>query len=354
MHERWAVELLLAEAYSFYAEGRFAATLRATGAALEAARVLGDVELRVRALVYEGGALKILGEFATALARHTEVLALAEDPAHREALAGERAQRAVAESFLEWVGCARSLPEFSATDLLTVLDRAEAWLRGVGRGRWRAGVCSQRAQVLAMLGRRPEALGLAEEAVALAERNPTAPGYTLAGYRLGLGDLLRGDGQTERAAGQYQRVLDDPASARWDRFVALVGLAWCALARGEPPRAQELAADAVRLAEGLGENALCQALEVAVAAHRGASDLPSARAAAERHLQLARCLGAYRQYFAVRVRLDVALDEGDRGTAGALLVELQPLAEALDGATGRREERDAYETRRRRLAELPE
>ena len=294
-----------------------------------------------------------LGEKATALARHTEVLALAEDPAHREALAGSRAQRAVAQSFVDWVECAQFLPEFPATDLLRVVDWAEAWLRGVGRGRWRAGVCLQRARVLEMLGRRPEALGLAEEAVALAERDPAAPGYTLATHRWRLGDLLRAEGQTERAAGQYQRVLDDPASHPGDRLAALVGLALCALARGEPPRAQELAADAVRLAEGLGENVLCAALEVAVAAHRGVGDLPRARAAAERHLQLARRFGAFDQYFAVRDRLDVALDEGDRGTAGALLAELQPLAEALDGATGLREKHDECEARRR-LAGLSE
>ena len=61
------------------------------------------------------------------------------------------------------------------------------------------------------------------------------------------------------------------------------------------------AARAVQLAEGMGDNALCSALELQIAALRVAGDLGAARQAAARHLDAARRLAdAYGLYFALR------------------------------------------------------
>ena len=233
-----------------------------------------------------------------------------------------------------WVECGRFLPEVPMTGLFAVLDQGEAWLRGTGRGGWRAGLCLQRAKVLDELGRLQEAVGFAEEALALEERQPNAPGFTLATYRWSLGDLLRKVGRVEDAEVQYGRVLDAPAGSVHSRFSGLEGLARCALDRGALVEAQAHAAGAVREAEGLGSNILCSALHCLVAAHRRAGDRAAARAAATRHLGLARSLGTSDLYYAVRDAADVALDDGDRSEAETLLAELEPYARALDESRG--------------------
>ena len=109
----------------------------------------------------------------------------------------------------------------------------------------------------------------------------------------------------------------------------------------------------MRLAEGMGDDALGPALEVLIAACRAAADLAAARLAAERYVKTARRAGTdYGLYFALNGAADVALDAGRAGDACALLDEAAPLAELLDRQSGLNEKRAKIARQRERLAQI--
>jgi hypothetical protein len=157
----------------------------------------------------------------------------------------------------------------------------------------------------------------------------------LAGLQFTLGDIL---GEADRAAEaepHHHAILDNPDSTPYDRMVAYRGLTWCALDRDDTEAAIRHAKAAVRLAEPLGDDALCIALEVLVAACQAGGDLDAAWQAATRNREAAARIGGhYRPYFAVRAAVDVALDRGDLAVAGELLGELDGHASALDADAG--------------------
>ena len=252
---------------------------------------------------------------------------------------------------------ARLMKDVSTEGLLTVLAEGEAYVRSIGRPGWRAGLLQQKARVLNNLGRRDEAIGVAEEALSLELRDGGGPGSRLPCHRWSLGDLLRNAGRHDDARGHYQAVVDDSTCHPYDRMAAVQGLARCALAAGDAALARKHAAEAVRLSEGMGDNALAPPLAALVAACLAEGDLPAARAAAERSLQGARRLGdAYRLYFALRNAADVALDEKDAARARAFVDEAEPHAEALDRQRGSTTFRGDIQRLRERLAkpEKPE
>src|SRR6266567_2554958 len=76
-----AAGLLINEAWADVRESRYQAAVAAAGRAAEAARQLNDPVLLVRALRVEAGALRMMGDDPAALARYTQVLGLAHDPA---------------------------------------------------------------------------------------------------------------------------------------------------------------------------------------------------------------------------------------------------------------------------------
>ncbi len=312
------------------------------------------MDLEVRATEKLADALRMQGDDEGALAQYTWIFGVAQDPIHARAMDQESVRRSVALAWKDWVGCARYLPQIEVAKLHRVLDEGEAWLRGVGKAHWRAGLLSTRAQVLEAQGQREKAVGYAEEALALARRHPEAPGGTLANYRWVLGNLLSVVGRTSDAIRHYQDVLDDPRSPLHDRFAAHVGLGRCALAEQDAPGAMRHARDAVEIAEGLGDDALCLALELRVEACRQGGDRDGARHAVEQYLQSARRLGSkYRLYFALRTVTDMALDDEDRAQVTVLLAELEPLAQGMDRQTGTSDHTQEFAERRTRFDALP-
>jgi tetratricopeptide (TPR) repeat protein len=256
----------------------------------------------------------------------------------------------------------RNKPDPSICKLFAELDAGEAYLRAVGRNGWRAGLLHNRATVLQALGRPEEAVPCAEEAVALKERNPDAPGYTLATYRWSLGDLLLELGRHAEAAQQYEAVLADPGSDPYDRLPAQAGLGQCALADGNPATARRHAEQAVQLAEGMGDDSLCPSLELHLDACLAAPDLTAACKAAERYLTTAHRTGSnLRLYFALRDAAKVALAEAEAEPARraelleqarAQLDEAEPIARLMDRSAGRDRSAREIAGHRKKLAEL--
>jgi len=331
----WAAGLLVDEAWAAYREGRYQHAVAAAGRAVAAGEQLDDPVLLVRALEAEAAALRLTGDFTAALARHTRVLGLAEDPATASRLDHPPAVRAVAGAHWGWVVCARFLTGIPVRELFGVLDAADRWLAATGHTDWRAAVLSERGSVYQSLGEMDAAIAAAEEALALAIQHPDAPGYTLGAYRYQLGYVLRAAGRATEAAPHYQAILDDPAAGPWDRRAAHMGLARCALTAGDPVSGRREARTAVSLAEPLGDDALSGSLDVLAAACRADGDLEAAWQAATRHLEAAGRVGGHNSpYYAVRAAVDIALDRADLAAAKRLLGELDEHAAALDATTG--------------------
>jgi hypothetical protein len=168
------------------------------------------------------------------------------------------------------------------------------------------------------------------------------------------GDILREAGRHADAAPCYRAILDDPAATAYDRKAAHRGLARCAVAASRPGEARGHAA--VALAEPLGDDNLCTALEALVAACRAAGDPDAARHAADRYVDAARRIGGHlRPYYAVRAAVDVALDRADPADLDAardLLADLARHAAALDKASGTTRYTAWAAERHRRLAEV--
>lgn len=351
--EARAVELLLEQSIRFFKEGRFADALHTAEKASAGAQRLGDVGLQVRAARLEAGALELLGRHGDALTRYSWILGIAENPAHRAALAGDNVAQAVVTAFMSWSNCALYLPAMRVDQLFQVLDAGERFTRAIGKPTWRAGLLQMRAKVLQNLGRVEEAIGFAEEGLALELRDRHTPGPTLGTHRWGLGDLLRDANRFDDARRLYKAVLDDADAGPYDRFIALRGLHAGALAAKETSKARPLAEEAVRLAEPMGDEALSGALEDLTNSCLALGDLPAARAASDRHTDLARNLGGPINLLAAYYcAAKVALAERDAPRARAHLAEAQPHAEALDRARNRNFYRAMLDTLRTQLEAL--
>jgi tetratricopeptide (TPR) repeat protein len=353
--ESQAAGLLVKQAWTDYVAGRYRAAVAAATRAAEAARQLDDVALLARALNAEAGALTQLGDSPAALARYTQILGLAEDPATRGHLDDDAIAEVIAAAHWNWVHCARFVPGIPVRELFTVLDAAQRWLAATGHSDWRAAVLSERAQLHQRLGEAVAAVAAAEEALAVALQHPDAPGHTLASHRFMLGDMLRAAGRAEQAVPHYQAVLADPAVSGWSRLAAHQGLAKCALAASDLAAGHREARTAVLLAEPLGDEALCPALEALTQASRAAGDLTQAWQVTARYLETAGRTGGRTQlYYATRTAVDVALDRADLPAARRLLSELAELAAALDVSADTTISGDAVQERRQRLAGLEE
>jgi hypothetical protein len=158
---RRGVELLLEEADRLRGEARNTEALRAAEKAVEGARMLGELELEIKATREEAGALSMLGQSGAALARLSWILGIAGDPARRAEVEQAGVEWQVADAYVSWVEAARYLTEVPTQQLFAVLDAGDAYLRGIGRPGWRAGLVHQRARILANLGRIEESIGAA-------------------------------------------------------------------------------------------------------------------------------------------------------------------------------------------------
>jgi len=349
----WAAGLLVDEAWAAYGEGHYQHAVTAAARAAVAGEQLDDPVLLVRALSAEAIALRQMGDHTAALARYTRILGLAEDPATAGRLDHPSVARAVADAHWGWVVSARFLTGIPARELFGVLDAADRWLAATGHKDWRGSVLSERASVYKSLGEMDTAISAAEEALALKIQHPDAPGHTLGACRYLLGDILREAGRAAEAVPHYQAILDTPGVNAWSRRAAHEGLAWCALAAGDPVTGRREARAAVSLAESLGDDALCTSLDVLAAACRADRDLDAAWQVATRYLETAGRIGGHnRPYYAVRVGVDIALDRADLATAKRLLGELDEHAAALDATTGTTTRTSETAVRHRRLAGL--
>jgi tetratricopeptide (TPR) repeat protein len=345
-----AVELLIIEAAHAHGEGRYPHALSAAERAVAAAEQLDEPALLVRALLRAASALRLLGDHASALARYTRVLALAEDPAASARLGAPAVAWAIAQAYLDWVVSARSVRGIALRDLFDVLDAADRWLTATGHTDWRSGVLLQRAMVHYRLGETDAAVPLAEEA--LAAFRPGGPGYSLSTYRYDLGDILCRAGRYGDAEPHYQAILDDPDSTSLARTQAHRGLTTCAAESGDVTAAVRHARMAVRLGEPYGDETMSTALEALVKACRAAGDLDGAWQAATSWLEAAARVGGRElPYFATRGAVDVALDRRDLATAERLLAELDEYAVLMDASTGGETYRVEVEKLRRRLAD---
>jgi tetratricopeptide (TPR) repeat protein len=346
-----AVELLLKEAWAAVYAGRCRPAVTAAGWAVLRAEELDDPALLARALVAEADALRLLGDHAAALARYSKVLALANDPALADRLAGEPAAWAVAQAHMTWVECGRFVTGISVRELFGVVDAALRWMTATGRWDWRAGVLAQRACIHRRLGELDEAVAAMRDSLAAHRRG--VPGYTRAALCVELGDILCEMGRHDQARPEYEAVLDDPHATSYDRAAAHAGLARYAVAASDPDAGHPHAIAAVGLAEALGDAIICQAAEALAAVCRAGGDLDGAWQAATRGLEAAgRIGGHYRLFHATRVAVDVALDRGDLDTAGRLLADLDVHAVALEASDGTGTWTREAARRRERLAQL--
>lgn len=337
MTTRRDIELLVATAGSLYDEGRYGESRRTAEKATAALAGMDDPGMTVRALFREAESLRMLGESENALARYGRILQLAYDPRVNKPLSLSMADVNwyIAVAFIGWAQCARYVPGMKLDKLSEGLDAGLAWLRSTGRSHWRAGLLLQRALLLHETGRAEEAVGVAEEALALADQHPDGPGPTLASYRRSLAEMLRAVDRHNDAAAQYRQVLDDSRAHIHDRNASLTSLASCLLDLGQVSEARRYAEEAVSEAMSLGDSALCDALAVRVRVHRLEGEYTEASAAVVRQLQAAERTGSdYYRYFAVRDAADVAMDLGDTDDARRHLDALAPLAAAMDRSRG--------------------
>jgi tetratricopeptide (TPR) repeat protein len=348
-----AAALLVNQAWTAIDEGHYQKALAAAGRAIQAARRLDDLVLLVRALSAEAAALKGGGDSAAALARYTEVLGLANSPDNSRRLDDPSAASVVVTAHCGWVGCALYLPGIPVRDLFGMLDAADRWLAATGRRDWRASVLLERALVHRHLDEYDAAVTALEEALAVKLRHPGAPGPSLAGIRYQFGDALRDAARSDEAVPHYQAILDDPACSPWNRCAAHHGLARCALKTGDPAAARREAKLAVRLAEQLGDEALCVSLDVQAEACRAERDLDAAWQAATRRMEAAgRIGGHYRPYYAALTATDIALDRADHAAAQQILADLDEHARAMDSVTGSTTHTAEAAHRHERLDEL--
>ena len=349
------IEFLVATAGSLYDEGRYAESRRAAEQASAALAGTDDPGMTVRALFREAEALRMLGESENALARYGRLLELAYDPRINKPLSLSMADVTwyIAVAFIGWAQCARYVPGMKLDRLDEGIDAGIAWMRAAGRAHWRAGLLLQRALLLYETDHAVAAVPVAEEALALADQHPDGPGPTLASYRRSLAEMLRAVGRHDDAAAQYRRVLADSRAHIHDRNASLTSLASCLLDLDQVADARRHADDAVAEAISLGDSALCDALAVRVRIYRHEGQFAEARATVERQLQAAERTGSdYYRYFAVRDAADVALDVGDRQSAGGYLDELEPLARNMDRSRGKTTFARQLSERRTRLAAL--
>jgi tetratricopeptide (TPR) repeat protein len=348
-----AAGLLVDQALAAYSEDRYTQALAAATRAVQAARQLDDLVLLVRALRAQADALWILGDDAAAMARYTEILGLANDPATSARLDDPDAATAIGRAHWSWVACARFITAIDVRQLFTALDAADQWLAATGRQHWRAAVLHQRSLVHSSLGEHEAAVACAQEALEVRLQYPDAPGNTLASHHFQLADMLRNVKRQAEAAGHYQAVLDDPRAGGYEQAVGHQGLAWCALAADDNAAAIVQARLAVRLAEPSGAESLCPALHVLVIACRATDDLDGAWQTATRYLEAAASSGGHhRLFYATWAACGVALARRDLDAARDLLAEVDEHARALDGAAGGTTFGDRARLSRQRLERL--
>jgi tetratricopeptide (TPR) repeat protein len=339
-------EELLASAQALGREGRFEESSIAAEGAVARSRALGSMGLEARATRYVSFALAHRGRVSEAMARLEAVMRHFERRESSPELHDALVAAAIFHMHLDWVsfaGCERAVPPAVS---FGVLDRAESLLGVVGVGP-RYALMSVRASLLAQQGKLAEAAQLHEAAILVFE--PTA-GYTLSTCRQQYADCLMQLARYESAEVQYTAIACDLGATARDKKSAYVGLAQCALARGDLAKALACAEEAVNVAARLGDDASCAALRVLVKALEANGESAHAIAAAERHVEIARRTSSKtRLYHALIGHADLAARLGDVDAARVSLDDALRVAEEIDARTGEDRYRKSIDARITRL-----
>jgi tetratricopeptide (TPR) repeat protein len=314
------------------------------------AKELGDFALEIRASRTISWALAHTGRSNVALERLEPILALIEAHLHAPELRDPRVANAALASYLDWAEFASFAEGAPIAARLAMLDRAEVFLKAIGRTEWRCSLVSTRATLFRRMGKLEEAATLCQESILTYDANASA--YTLASYRQQYADVLCELGRIESAETQFMAILMEPGRTARDAKSAYIGLARCALRRGATVEGLEHANQAVRAASELGDDAACNALGILIDALIASSELEHATAVADQLVDRARRTGnPTRLFYALRSHADVALKTKDTDAARATLEEMRRLAQDLDVRSGGGERYMAQV--RRRLSSLP-
>ena len=326
-------ERLVAEAREQSHRGQYAPSLEAARPAIARARDLRSTELTVRAILREASALSLSARGEEALERLASILSLASEKPRVLCLTDLRVAHAVVSAHLDWVSVTGFIGPVPAPRRIEVLDRADALLTEIGRPDWRSGVLGMRSTLLRSLGRLEEAIRL--EAEAIRAFSIESPGFTLASHRQQHADMLFETGRIEEAEREYRAILTDTHRAVRDEKSANVGIARCALRRGDLTVARRYAEEAVRIAGPLGDSAVYGALHVLGEVLGESGELDHAVAVADQLVERARkTRSPQRLFFAMRSQIDLAIKRSDGEGARDWLEEAEKLARLLDGPTG--------------------
>lgn len=329
---------LLSEAYASSSAGAYAKSLDAAQRALGLARQESSIGRELRATRIEASTLSLMGRQKEALARLDWALETAAGHRASPVMKEPRVAQAVVATYLDWAEITGLVGAASMVERLDVLDRADDLLAAIDKPQWRSGVLSMRATIMQSLGRMEEAVALGAEAIRCFDTNDPGPGSTLASYRQQHADLLAalpGDDQLESAEVQYMQILVEPRRSVRNEKSAYVGLARCALRRGDGEEARHRAQKALELAAPMGDAAMCGPLEILAKALRAIGELDHAAAVADQLIERSRKSGSpTRLFYALRAQIDLSFEREDHASARAWLEEASELASSLDQAAG--------------------
>jgi len=334
------VDTFIKEADAAYTEQRWQKSATAAARAVQAAMLAKDPFMILRALYYERRALWMQADFGTALVRDTQALAVAEEYAGHEALAGYAGAWYIAMAKCSWVQdmLAQTGNHDKLRQLLEVLDDAERWLIARGYPNWRSGLLLHRSRILSRTGEESKAIDAAQEALDLAERQSSKdPGYTIGDHKVTLAGYLRRAKREAEATAIYRGLLDEPASDTYARVHSHNSLAEMALDAGRIDEGLRHARQGVQIAEAEADYlVLCEVMYTLVRGLQLSKDLEGARHAVVSYEERARATGnKSKLYFALRSSFDVEFALGNRDRAKAILPELEKIATALDREDGK-------------------
>jgi tetratricopeptide (TPR) repeat protein len=326
-------ERFLTESRERSHRGDYARSLEAARRAVARARDLRSTELSVRAAEREANTLSLSGCGREAAERLGSILSLVNERPRSLRLTDRRVAHAVVCAHLDWVSITGFIDPVPVQRRFEVLDRTEALLMEMGRPDWRSGVLGMRATLLRSLCRYEEAIPLSAHAIRTFSEG--APGSTLASYRQQHADTLFDARRISEAEIEYRAIVTDARRSVRDEKSAHVGLARCALRRGELAVARQHAEEAVRIAKPLSDSALCGALHVLAEVLEKSDELDHAVAVADQLVEKARkTKSPQRLFFAIRSQIDIALAREDGESARSWLEGAERLASLLDGKGG--------------------
>ncbi len=231
-------ELQYAKAEKFYQQ------------AAELAEQLNDLSLMISQRYGLASMQQSQGKNREALAVYTWLIEVAYNPELSRNLSEDDLWY-VAQGFVSFVGVGREFPDMQVVNLEQVVERGLDWLTSIGKRHWAAGLRLEQGLLWYDQGRKEAALEELEAALALARRNPNAPGRTLSSHLIYLANLLRWLNKLDAAEVYYQEVAESHEFNAGEQRWAWWGLAWVAITRKDWAKAERCALKSLELARGI-------------------------------------------------------------------------------------------------------